>query len=242
LKRLNKEDNFHLVKLLGTYKYQDQYYLLFPWADGNLLEFWKESPSPCESVVKYDWVLWFSEQCLGIVQGLKEIHIAQNPDSNSAHGSADQLHGRHGDLKPENILWFKNSQNKTSPISKGVLRISDFGLTRFHRDESKSGINADTVGGSPTYRAPEYDIMATVSQNYDIWTLGCVLLEFATWFLLGWSEVDAFSNNRKDEDNAVLKQDNFYVTVTLPGTGEDAARLKASVAKVSRKHNFAKLL
>jgi serine/threonine protein kinase len=232
---LNKEDNFHLVKLLGTYKYRDQYYLLFPWADGNLLEFWQENQSPCTGVIEHDWVLWFSQQCLGIAQGLEKIHKAQNPDSNSGHDSSDRLHGRHGDLKPENILWFKNSQTETNSISKSVLKISDFGLTRFHRDESKSGIDAGTVGNSPTYRAPEYDVMSTVSQNYDIWALGCVLLEFAAWFLLGWSEIQAFSTNRIAEDNATVPEDNFYVLVVLMGkNGETGARLKASVAKVNQ--------
>jgi serine/threonine protein kinase len=186
--------------------------------------------------VDYNWVLWFSEQCLGIAQGLREVHSARQPDSKYANDSGDQLHGRHGDLKPENILWFKNRQSKTNSGSRGVLRISDFGLTQFHRDESKSGIDAETVGNSPTYRAPEYDITKTVSQTYDIWALGCVLLEFATWFLLGWSEFEAFSISRQEEDNAEFwyKQDNFYVLVDLLKKGGDrGARLKMAVVKVN---------
>jgi serine/threonine protein kinase len=234
LKRLNKEDNSHLIKLLGTFAFREEYYLLFPWADGNLMDFWKEYPNPNKSILDHKWVLWFSKQCLGIAQGLKAIHSARKPDANSSSESGDQLHGRHGDLKPENILRFRDSSNNISSSQYGVLKISDFGLTRFHREKSKSGINAHTVGNSPTYRAPEYDVMVTVSQSYDIWTLGCVLLEFATWFLLGWDEVDAFSIRRKDEDNAEVKQDNFFMLVSIQEKdGQTGARAKESVAKVS---------
>ena len=238
LKRLNKEDNTNLIKLLGTYSYQDQQYLLFPWADGNLLDFWKAHPDPSQSEkLDHSWVLWFSKQCLGIAQGLKGIHSIENVASNSAYGSTDQLHGRHGDLKPENILWFRNPANKDGHPLDCALKISDFGLTDFHRNRSKSGINARSVGNSPTYRAPEYDVTWKVSQNYDIWTLGCVLLEFATWFLLGWSKVNQFSDNRLNEDNPEISEmmaDTFFVLVSLhEKNGPPGARLKESVARVS---------
>ena len=48
LKRFSAKDHLHLIKLLVTFSRHDQYYLLFPWADGNLLDFWKLYPKPSE--------------------------------------------------------------------------------------------------------------------------------------------------------------------------------------------------
>ncbi|RDW73475.1 hypothetical protein BP6252_07382 [Coleophoma cylindrospora] len=117
----------------------------------------------------------------------------------------------------------------------GDLKISDFGLMQFHRKRSKSHIDASGVGVSRTYRAPEYDIAREVSQSYDIWTFGCLILEFITWYLLGWDKVDKFSRRRVDDDNSEFREDVFFNLVKI--RSEEAsrvqlgARFKPSVAK-----------
>jgi serine/threonine protein kinase len=35
-----------------------------------------------------------------------------------------------------------------------------------------------------------------VSRKYDVWSMGCMVLEFVTWLLLGAERVDAFSRER----------------------------------------------
>ncbi|KAF4456657.1 general substrate transporter [Fusarium austroafricanum] len=138
-------------------------------------------------------------------------------------------HGRHGDLKPENILWFRDFNSSEKGYSLGTLKISDFGLTKFHGTHSRSRINTEGLGGSPTYRAPEYDVHNEVSQSYDIWSLACVLLEFATWYLEGWEEVENFSKLRKDEDrNPVMGEDTFFNHIQTSST--ISAKAKRSVA------------
>jgi serine/threonine protein kinase len=235
LKRFSAKDHLHLIKLLVTFKWREQYYLLFPWADGNLKDFWEKYPTTSDLQRDYQLTLWFIRQCLGIAEGLKMIHTLDKPDTETVNsGTVHQNHGRHGDLKPENILWFKEYQDK-DPNCRGVLKISDFGLTRFHGTISKSQINAEGVAVTGTYRAPEYDVNKTVSQSYDIWTLGCVFLEFVTWYLLGWEEVDKFSKNRATEHVSELKEDVFYNFVTLRddyGRTQTGARAKHSVANV----------
>jgi serine/threonine protein kinase len=237
LKRFSAKDHLHLIKLLVTFSWREQYYLLFPWADGNLLDFWKLYPKPSDLPREYRLTLWLAEQCLGIAEGLKMIHTLDKPDAEDLdHGSALQIHGRHGDLKPENILWFKPYQNGDQNCFMGVLKISDFGLTRFHRTMSKSHINAETVGVTGTYRAPEYDVAKLVSQSYDIWTLGCVILEFVTWYLVGWEQVDKFSENRTKEHQSEFKEDVFFNFVNIKddyGRTQIGARAKRSVADVS---------
>jgi serine/threonine protein kinase len=235
LKRFSAKDHLHLIKLLVTYSWREHYYLLFPWADGNLKDFWERYPKPSTPRRDYQLTLWFTKQCLGIAEGLKMIHTLDMPDTEALNSAAaHQTHGRHGDLKPENILWFKDYQDK-DPQCQGVLKISDFGLTRFHGTRSKSHIDADTIAVTGTYRAPEYDVNKSVSQSYDVWTLGCVFLEFVTWYLLGWEEVDKFSRNRMDEHDSEVKEDVFFNFVNMRddhGRTQTGARAKPSVANV----------
>lgn len=235
LKRFSAKDHLHLIKLLVTYSWREHYFLLFPWADGNLKDFWERHPHPSSLRRNYQLVLWFAKQCLGIAEGLKMIHALDNPNTGGLDsGSVSQIHGRHGDLKPENVLWFKEYQEK-DPNDLGVLKISDFGLTQFHGTRSKSFTNADRVAVTGTYRAPEYDIKKMVSQSYDIWSLGCVFLEFVTWYLLGWEKLDEFSRNRMEEHAAEIKEDvffNFVNTRDSNGRAETGASAKTSVANV----------
>src|SRR3569833_3200461 len=88
-------------------------------------------------------VRWLDEQCKGLAEGLRGIH---NTKLSSSHESGlqppildEKNCGRHGDIKPQNVLWFR--QEKGAQGDHGVLKISDFGLTRFH--------SAITTKGSP---------------------------------------------------------------------------------------------
>ncbi|KAM5521284.1 protein kinase [Fusarium oxysporum f. sp. phaseoli] len=206
LSRFADKEHPHLIRLLWTFSLGSTYHLVFPCADGNLMDLWNEHKSPLASKKDHGNAVWFSRQCLGIVEGLKMIHQDTDHDSDEP-----KRHGRHGDLKPENILWFRDFNSSKEGYSLGTLKISDFGLARFHGTNSKSRINTEGVGGSPTYRAPEYDVHNEVSQSYDIWSLACVLLEFVTWYLKGWEEVENFSRSRKNEDrNSVVGEDIFF--------------------------------
>jgi len=92
-------------------------------------------PNPADPIRSFPLAMWFSKQCLGIAEGLKMIHSSEAPSpGDNVNESAYRTHGRHGDLKPENILWFKTYKNNDHSSFMGVLKISDFGLTRFHKD------------------------------------------------------------------------------------------------------------
>ena len=175
--------------------------MIFHWADGNNLEnFWIKT----RSRPKEDFVLtrWMSKQISGLAEAIQRIHHCDDrllPDFDKG-----KTHGRHGDLKPANILWFRHDPNDTSPGSFGILKISDFAMAEFHGPLSKSNIPADQVVGlSNVYRAPEFDNSRLISPRYDIWSFGCVLLEFAVWRTMGGYEhgVNRFSVLRKEESN-----------------------------------------
>ncbi|WXC63383.1 hypothetical protein SNK03_009205 [Fusarium graminearum] len=227
LNRFAEKDAPHLIKLLWSYSHGPNYRLVFPCADGNLSDLWREYQSPLAASHDYNVALWFSRQCLGIVEALDMIH-----QTNDHESGEPQKYGRHGDLKPENILWFKDSGNLASGYSLGTLKISDFGLTRFHRTQTKSHIDIDGIGWSATYRAPEHDVRNEVAQSYDIWCLACVLLQFTTWYLTGWAGVDSFSKERTKEDNNRVKGDTFFNQIYKEKSVSVIA--KRSVARVRR--------
>ncbi|CAI6287386.1 unnamed protein product [Periconia digitata] len=208
-RRLNPKQHPHIVRLLASYHHKRRRHLIFPWADGNLFHFWRvgyperNSPSRGSALAK-----WLIGQFLGLSQALVCIHdlTSENPSP----GDYNKKHGRHGDLKPENILWFRSPSNPNSTESWGTLQISDLGSTEFH-DTISQNVRASKVGHHPeTYKAPEFDKMQEVSPKADIWSFGCVLLEFIVWFASGYQGVEDFSTARKDDSNLLVPGDHFY--------------------------------
>ncbi len=107
---------------------------------------------------------------------------------------ADSIRCHHGDLKPENILVFKR------PHKRDKLVIKDLGLTRFHM---KAAARSATYGASIAYTPPEFDPEKDpqASCEFDIWSIGCVLLEFVVWLLDDGTAVEEFKNRRSSSDH-----------------------------------------
>jgi serine/threonine protein kinase len=232
----------HLISLQLTFKHGRDFFLMFPWADGNLKQFWSQTrlnPTEPESMC------WFFEQISGIARGLRKIHHlgTQGKTSLDADNAAimvlspslgDREWGRHGDIKPENILWFKEYDGQPN-----YLVISDFGLTQFNTAHSKSKVLQEQIQGfSGTYRPPDLHLDESISQRYDIWSLGCVILEFTSWLLLGYNEgIETFMKERLNDDydfeNA--SEDKFFnFKKTFDGArseGKITSTLKPSVIK-----------
>ncbi|RFN43100.1 kinase-like protein [Fusarium flagelliforme] len=178
-----------------------------------------------------------SRECKGMAEGLNIIHepppdqsddyayeAALQPSHRQSHSS--QSYGRHGDIKPENILWFRNGPN----TNISVLEIADFGLTRFHNRRSLSNISPVGMGNSPTYRAPEFDMPdGLLSRSYDIWALGCVYLEFLTWYFMGWKGVMEFSTLREYKRNNLEADDAYFELTGAPETGNICSKVKHEV-------------
>lgn len=221
LRRLSNElTHPHLVSLLFTYKQNDSYHLGFPWAKSDLYTFWRTS----RSWERNDGTLpWLARQCEGIAEGLSYIHhhLTYSGTSLLHQDSIDDLReestrqglptrhnfkpplrlfGRHGDIKPENILWFR--ENRKDP---GLLKLADFGVANFStKDESKPEFNSSRhrlIASTPTYRSPENDFKdSPMGSSYDIWSLGCVYLEFIAWWFGHWKLVHGFAEERKADD------------------------------------------
>lgn len=152
---------------------------MFPWANGgNLLNHWKKFDHQRSDLNNHRWIIG---QLKGLCSALKELH-----ENNT----------RHGDLKPENILWFKDQNDH------GTFQIADMGLATFHEKEKhtkdRQGMITMTPSGTSRYEPPEMNQTRanhdTRSRQYDIWSMGCVLLELLLWLLYGYEAVDIFNS------------------------------------------------
>ncbi|KAM5355171.1 hypothetical protein ACJ41O_001817 [Fusarium nematophilum] len=236
LKRLSGQK--HIVPLLATFEYKNSYHLLFPWANANLRRYWAMFPNPSADK-RYG--LWVAKQCKGMAEGLSIIHEPPaeqgddyayervlQPNHSQPQRSGKPAYGRHGDIKPENILWFRNGPN----TDIGVLEIADFGLTRFHHRQSRSNISPVGMGNSPTYRAPEFDMPdGLLSRSYDVWALGCLYLEFITWYFLGWNGVTQFSASRETKRNDLSADDCYFELSSSRDTGNICSKVKPAVIR-----------
>lgn len=157
---------------------------MFPWASGgNLGDYWQNFEMKTLDIGSLQWII---DQFVGISSGLEELH---------------NENCRHGDLKPENILWFKDSNDM------GTFQIADLGLAAFHEKEAntnirqKKDINTLTPSGTSRYEPPEMDrdraSQAARSRQYDIWSMGCILLELLIWLSYGYPAVKTFRENTK---------------------------------------------
>jgi len=221
---LGPQNHPHLIQLLASYRKKNSYHLIFPCADSNLRGYWKKNAMP-----NFDkkTVLWSIKQMSGIADALCLIHHFQvehelnvenklrTPISGGKLSvkAGEEKFGRHGDIKPENLLYFKDSD---------VLKITDFGLGRFHGRDSRSGIDPRRVLGSLTYEPPECTIGRPVSRAYDIWSLGCLFLEFVTWLLKGEEQISEFADARGRGARPIseINDDNFFTVITEENDAE----------------------
>lgn len=236
----------HLIKLLATYQYRNRYYLLFPFAKSNLRKLWEDTPVP---KLTADMLAWSLSQCKAIASGLHWIHEHQStqPEANWAKdwgesgalpgaGNDALVYGRHGDIKPENILCFDvfdegHIDHCRCLPHEGILVIADFGLMDVHKKLTRSKIPAARIGGSHTYQPPEMRLEKKISRAYDIWSLGCLYIEFITWLVCGWEGLRAFQKSRETTESPGLNDDAFYTIVDSNGRVGSTSILRESVRR-----------
>ncbi|GKT57989.1 protein kinase [Colletotrichum tofieldiae] len=204
----------HLIQLLATFEVANlgtgtsTFYLLFDWAEGSLNKFWENNKG---LVGDKNHCKWMATQFYEISEALQCVHNDRAPTLRylEDRASNEELYGRHGDIKP------------------GLIALSDFGLGRLHTQVSRSKQDPKNIERTATYRSPEFDLpFGKVSPRSDIFSLGCVMLEYVTWFLMGLDAVEkVFPDARSERDIYGFDSDVFF------SIKNEKAFLKPSVAK-----------
>jgi serine/threonine protein kinase len=158
------------------------------------MDYWEfESKTPRNP----ELVLWSLQQMLGLAEAIRALH----------HDLGGDLHLRHGDLKPANILFFKEDGDN-------FLMVADVGVSRIHEQPTLlRRVGTTTEATTRSYEAPEVAFERPGqprARTYDIWSLGCVFLEFAIWLLYDVNAINNFEENRRDP--LQNKDASFYVT------------------------------
>lgn len=239
----------HLISLLATYQQGNEYYLIFPWARGDLRSYWRDiNPEP---TVDHDTMIWTAEQCYGIARGLFKIHqhetayfresghhpfAPKEPIGNRNRSGSLKLFGRHGDIKPQNVLCFDSADNK---LGRPTLKITDLGLAEFKTSIANIYKSSSKISMTAAYRPPEYDTEnGKVGQSHDIWALGCLYLEMAAWILGGWKLVQEFEQLRVAETTGPRSpgstEGTFFKVKSISEDGTWKVVVKPTVTKVSQ--------
>jgi serine/threonine protein kinase len=180
LDQISDLSHTHLIQRIAAITRGKQRYLMFLWADGgNLRDFWENHPTP---EVTANLVKNIIEELRGMAEALQKLHAYRG-----------QYHYRHGDIKPENILNFPDPQN----LRIGTFKISDLGSAQHHNVATRL---RERTGGkafaTTVYQPPESITkkLEPTSRVYDIWSMGCVTLEFLVWLLYGYKELKEFTS------------------------------------------------
>lgn len=165
----------HIVRFVTSFTRGSDYYLICEWADGgNLSDRWSNierrglSPDLVEEAVV---------QLHGLAAAIDLAHYG------------DFAYVRHTDLKPENILCF---------LGQGVfgtLKIADWGIAKEKIIATRFQMHKTTAGrASLLYEAPEVTLgfpgpmhgkYRILSRLGDMWSMGCIVLEFIVWLVDG---------------------------------------------------------
>jgi len=250
------QKNRHLsqrwVSLLAGYRHRDQWFLIFPSPQANLLQFW-ERHSPL-SPLGQELVLWVAAQCEGIAEGLERLHnsiAVQNIRSEvqltdptdlgkiekteisraDVAGPIDvsdetALFGWDEDIKPQIILWYTNPD---VPSDRGTLKLDITALLT----HTKRSIDSTKSYAYHTYMTPECVIGgAVIGRSADVWSLGCVYLDFLTWLLHGSTGIHNFGNLRMSEGPIGVMTDVYFEDSGTTTHGTPMEILKPSVVQV----------
>jgi serine/threonine protein kinase len=126
---------------------------------------------------------------------------------------------RHGDLKPDNILRFK----KKGSNKLGTLKIGDLGLAKQHLLATSLRVEATQQKYSTLqYEAPEaitnLGSKKPRSRRYDIWSMGCIILEYVIWLLYGWEGLRNFYDEQMHIDQST--ETLYFLADKTTGTAE----------------------
>ena len=187
---LNTSRHAHITSLFASFVRGDQYSLIFPLATEDLRGMWAHiEPHSVERN-------YYLQEMAGIAEALSYLHNdfqAQEPMA---------LVGYHMDVKPENILIFGET-----------WKLSDFTFSSVQPKVSPL-LELPPHPGSGTYEPPACQLELAQTTAYDIWSLGCVLLECLIWYAQGAGAIGAFAEDRlKDSSTDIphIKDDCFFV-------------------------------
>lgn len=191
LDRVKKLKDRHIVEMYKAYMHGGKFNIVFAEypqdLDRVLRQNVTDEPRRASLESHESWA-----QILGIFAAIQKIG-KQRPTSSSDQlltpDRRPMLLGFHFDLKPANILIGVDE----------CWVVTDFGQA-FFVETSRSSIRVEGHGGTDTYAPPEAgDVDPKYGSRYDVWSLGCILVELIAYVVGGpqaVSELDEQSRTK----------------------------------------------
>ncbi|KAK7928085.1 hypothetical protein PG985_005083 [Apiospora marii] len=205
-KNLARHNSQAIIRCYNWFVQAGKYTIILEYADlGSLIEFWESTHEPTlPRDIDTLWTCFFE-----LLKGLAVIH-SNLPRTRELEGL--KMFGMHSDIKPGNIL-VSSKAGSSSPYDV-FFKIADFGLSRTRPviAGSPNPIDIDS-GGSRMYNPPETTRRAEwvdslpiqVGQPLDIWGMGCVFSEMASWMVGGPPERMRYRLLRKEKTTKELE-------------------------------------
>ena len=215
LREINKLQHTHITQCIAAIRRGSRRYFMFPWAGGgSLQDFWESIPNQHPNATMIHQTI---EQLWGLADALDTLHHGDDSgNSNDERLIPNITEGRrsvrHGNLEPSNILRFLEQDGTTSVTTQpqlGLLKIADLNLAKQHTVATISGTKSTRQRyGTVRYEAPEATVrLGGRSRLYDIWSMGCIVLEFIIWILHGNETLEDF---RAQVEGPSLQACQFY--------------------------------
>lgn len=208
---MEKLKDDHIVKYIKAYRHGQTFNIIFPLAKTNLRQYLRDPQFITDDMyaaLPERNPMW--KEVLGLIQALHRIITYDVSDS------TESLYGFHFDIKPENILV----QNDNSFV------ISDFGQATFLK---VGGTSSRVVGngGTDAFAPPEIDnLNVKQSRKFDIWSLGCILVDIATFVAHGREGLPRLDELRHTKLVDSNKEDDRFFE-RIPGT--EGFRIKPNI-------------
>lgn len=188
LARLDQLKDAHIVEMLKSYIHGTTSNIVFPYAEQTLYTFLRDKNASIPPIVRSN-PMW--HQMHGVMKAFKSLHEGWEAPEDDADGLVPH-YAFHFDLKPSNVL-----------IQSHIWRVSDFGQSRIKWDFTGSTRRTDVGATTDTYAPPEY-LRAGYKPRlkYDIWSLGCILLEVLAFSLRGVEGIADLEEKRKTRDHS----------------------------------------
>jgi len=205
---MRQAEHKNVIEFIGAVERGYDRYLMFRWAEeGNLRTFWRTNSRPALTTALVKDVVY---QIIGLVDALQKLHTGSYRTGGESF--------RHGDLKPENILCVTIKPPQTDGgINIPELKISGMGLAKYHSVATEFRPPTSMRYTTARYEPPEVlSPGQRRSRRYDMWSLGCIILETVIWLLYGNQTLEIF--NEKIVDKSGLKTHWFgFEQSTRPG-------------------------
>jgi serine/threonine protein kinase len=158
----------NIIELLASYEQLGEFFLLFPKLDMDLSAFLKRP----DRFAEFKDSITFYKALSGLASAIETVH---NLAFESENVIVSRI-GHHHDIRAKNIL-----------VTSNTFILTDFGLSRLKMPEEGSQTQwISTIGD---YIAPECMNQKLenlpVGRSIDIWALGCLIADVATYMELG---------------------------------------------------------